>query len=624
MSGRLHLVVVGHVDHGKSTLIGRLLHETGSLPPGRLEELQAASKARGVPVEWSYALDAFQAERDQAITIDTTQLRFKTALRDVVIIDAPGHREFLKNMISGAAQADAALLVVDAAEGLKDQTRRHAYLLHLLGLRHVAVVINKMDLVGFDAARFKALSDEVMAYLGEIGVAVEAVIPIAARDGLNLKTPAAAMPWYQGPTVLAQLDRFPLRKAAGDAPLRLPVQDVYRFDERRIVVGRVEAGKVSVGDTLLFSPSGRTAKVKSIEAWGTSVLPLRARAGDVVGFTLDEPIFVERGDMASHAMRAPFLTDICRVSLFWLSDQPLMVGATYTAKIATREVKATVQAIERTIDTETLASRAVTAVHRNDVAEVVLRFSAPVAIDNYTENAACGRCVLIDGFQTVGGGVFSVEGYPDQRQAAAKSEHLYAVDHMLSRPQREARNGHRGAVLWFTGLSGAGKSTLAMRLEQLLFSRGFQTYVLDGDNVRRGLNSDLGFKPDDRAENIRRVGEVAALFADAGFIVVTSFISPYLADRARARQAAGERFHEVYIKADVSVCEARDPKGLYKKARLGEIQDFTGISAPYEAPLQPELTVDTSAQSVEACLTELLSYVDRTLVLGSLSQKARG
>ncbi|HSR71125.1 MAG TPA: adenylyl-sulfate kinase, partial [Kiloniellales bacterium] len=401
-----------------------------------------------------------------------------------------------------------------------------------------------------------------------------------------------------------------------DQPLRLPIQDVYKFGRQRILVGRVESGILRIGDRLLFSPSGKTAEVRSIEQWNAEPPPVEAHAGEAVGFTLDEPLFIERGEVASHPDPAPMLTTVFRATLFWLGRDPLELGKSYRMKLATQEATVTVQAIEKIVDTDSLAGRSGERVERNAVAEVILRSRRVLTLDPFRDVARCGRCVLIEDFDTVGGGVISMEGYPDQRRSlTVKSENLTAVDHRIAAGSRAERNGHLGGVLWFTGLSGAGKSTLAMEVEQRLFQRGYHVYVLDGDNVRRGLNANLGFSPEDRAENIRRVGEVAALFADAGFICISAFISPYRADRERARAAAAAGFHEVYIKADLATCEKRDPKGLYRRARAGEISDFTGVSAPYEAPATPELEVDTAAGSVEDCVARIVAYVEKAFAL---------
>lgn len=609
----LKIAVVGHVDHGKSTLIGRLLFDTGSLPPGKEEELKAVSARRGVAIEWSFVLDAFQAERDQAVTIDTTQIWFKTDKREYVIIDVPGHAEFLRNMVSGGASADAAVLVVDAAEGVREQTRRHGYLLHLLGIRQVAVVVNKLDLVGFDETRFAEVSREITEYLGEIGVTPAFVVPVSARDGDNIATVSERTAWYAGSSLLEALDRFDNVSLPIGQPLRMPIQDIYKFDQRRILAGRIESGTLRVGDTLLFSPSNKTARVQSIEDWNVEQLPVSARAGQSVGITLDDQIFVERGEIASRLDRPPQLTTVFRAHLFWLAHKPLEVGKRYKAKIAKQEAEVTVQSIEHVTDTDTLANRPGQRVERNAVAEVVLRSRQVLVVDEFRTIPKTGRCVLIDGYDTVAGGVISMEGYADQRQAlTVKSTNLTSVEHRLTAESRTQRNGHNGGVLWFTGLSGAGKSTLAMAVEQRLFQKGFHVYVLDGDNIRRGLNANLGFSPQDRAENIRRVGETAALFADAGIICITAFISPYQTDRDRARVASGDGFHEIYIEADLETCEQRDPKGLYRRARAGEIEEFTGISAPYEVPLEPELSVETAKQSIDLCVQQIVDYVERT------------
>ena len=608
----LRFVVVGHVDHGKSTLIGRLLVDTDSLPDGKLAELEAVSARRGGPLEWSFLLDSFQAERDQAITIDTTHIRFRWQQRDYIVIDAPGHREFLKNMIAGAAQADAAILVVDADEGLQEQTRRHAYLLHLLGLRQVAVVINKMDKVGYDIKRYETLGREVSAYLKELGMQPAAIVPISARNGDNMASISDQVSWYEGRCLLDVLAGFDSARPPVARPLRFPVQDVYRRDEKRILVGRVETGILRTGDELLFSPNNETARVESIEVWPAPDVPrMEAWAGESIGITLSKPVFVERGHMASHQAAPPMLSNVFRAHIFWLADAALKVGNTYKVRIATAEHPVSVQSIDRVIDTVDLESASNAAeVKRLAVAEVTLRTRDLIPLDPAGDNYRTGRLVIDDGIDIVGGGTVHMEGYADQRRFLTPSaRNIYAVSHLLTHDRRAVRNGHRGGIFWFTGLSGAGKSTLAMRVEEALFQKGLQTYVLDGDNVRHGLNADLGFTPDDRAENIRRVGHVAALMADAGSICITSFISPYRSDRDRARMILPERFHEIHIKASLNACETRDPKGLYKKARKGEISDFTGIDSPYEAPDNPDLVVDTENNDVETCVQQIIGFI---------------
>jgi bifunctional enzyme CysN/CysC len=623
----LRVVIVGHVDHGKSTLIGRLLYDTGSLPEGKKEELERISRKRGADViEWSFALDAFQAERDQAITIDTTQIWFKTKLRDYVIIDAPGHREFLKNMISGAAAADAAILVVDASEGVQEQTRRHAYLLNLIGMRQVAVVINKMDMVNFDPERFQEVSKEIVKYLGSIGLTASHILPISARHGDMIAQQSAQMPWHSGKTLLGVLDSFEVAAPPTARALRFPVQDVY-FQEggRRIVVGRVETGILRKGDTLLFSPTGEKATVTSIEVWPPNKDKVEAHAGESVGFTLDQKIYVDRGHTASHEKNPPMLSNVFRASIFWLADKPLRVGNSYKVRYGTAEAMVTVQSIDRVIDTQDLAQDDKgREVARNMVAEVTMRARDLLPIDTYTDNFRTGRMVIYEGHDVAGGGTLNMEGYADQRRTGTtKAQNIYTVSHLLDRDNRAQLKGHFGGVFWFSGLSGAGKSTIAMAVEKALFERNYHTYVLDGDNVRHGLCADLGFSPEDRAENIRRVGEVAGLMSDAGQIVITAFISPYRSDRDRARRAAPGRFHEIYVKADLAICEKRDPKGLYKKARKGEISDFTGIDSPYEPPENPELIVDTQENDIDTCVTQVLRYIEEIVALPAASSRKK-
>ncbi|MCH7931366.1 MAG: adenylyl-sulfate kinase, partial [Proteobacteria bacterium] len=520
----MNVVMVGHVDHGKSTVVGRLLNDTGSILDGKVEEIRAVCERRGMPFEWAFLMDALQAERDQGVTIDAAHVRFRTARRDYVIIDAPGHREFIKNMVTGAASAAAAVLVIDAAEGVREQTRRHGYLLRLLGVPQVAVAVNKMDLVDYAADRFDSVAREIRAYLERIGVEPTHIIPVDAREGDNVAARSRRMDWYDGPTVAEALDRFVTPPPPVDLPLRLPLQDVYRFDHRRILAGRIESGRLAVGDELLFSPSNKTARVAAIESWNSEPAPTQAVAGQSVGITLDEQIFVERGEVASHADDPPVETNVFRARLFWLGHAPLVEGQRYKLKLNTAEVPIEVQEIERVIDTSDLAAAPADKVERHGVAEVVLRARRMLALDTFAANPRTGRFVLVDGDDIAGGGVINMEGYPDQRALiTVKSTNVSVVEHSVSTEARAARNDHGGGVLWFTGFSGAGKSTLAIEVEQQLFRKGYQVYVLDGDNVRRGLNANLGFSPDDRAENIRRVGEVAALFADAGFIVISAF-----------------------------------------------------------------------------------------------------
>lgn len=607
----LRIALAGHVDHGKSTLVGRLVHDTGSLPDGKLEAIRASSAKRGMPFEWAFLLDAFQAERDQGITIDTTQVWLKTAKRAYTLVDAPGHKEFLRNMVTGAAAAEGALLVVDAKEGVREQSRRHGYLLSLLGLPQIVVAVNKMDLVGYDQARFAEVARDIGSYLDSLGVAPKAIIPVSGREGDNVAARSAATAWYRGPTLVEAIDGFLPPPSATDQPLRFPIQDVYKFDERRIIAGRIESGRLKVGDTLVFSPGGRKAKVATIEAWPEDRCPSEAEAGRSTGITLDDQIFVERGQIGHLEDSGPVETNSLRARLVWLGRQPLVRGKRYKLKLATAEHQVEVQTIERVIDTADLASRSADAVLSGEIAEVVLRARSTLAVDDARILPRTGRFVLVDGFDVAGGGTVSLDGHARSRRDVIRSTNVKREEGQVGLAERWQANGHRSGILWFTGLSGAGKSTLAIELEHHLFRKGWHVAVLDGDNIRHGLSADLGFAPEDRAENIRRVGEVAALFARAGIIVITAFISPYREDRDRVRRIAPDLFHEIHVAADLATCEQRDPKGLYRKARAGQIQEFTGISAPYEPPEAPELVVDTASQGLEACLSYLADYVER-------------
>ncbi len=620
------IVIVGHVDHGKSSLIGRLLYDTGSLPAGKKEELEAICEKRGQNFEWSFLLDAFQAERDQAITIDTTQIFFSTTARNYVIIDAPGHREFLKNMISGAAQADAGILVVDATEGVREQTRRHAYMLHLLGLQQIAVVINKMDKVNYDAKVFEAVKAETIEYLKSIGLNTSYIVPISAREGDMLSSRGDNMPWYEGKSLCDVFDAFAYKSAPTDLPLRFPVQDVYRFDEERVLVGRIETGTLHKGDTIFFSPTNEKATITAIKNWPSDESLMKASAGQSIGITLDDRIFVERGHVGSSVKNPPMLSNIFKANIFWLSNKPLKVGNSYTIRYGTIESKVTVQSIDTLIDTQDLKTdNNAQSVERNCVAEITLRARDSLPIDPHSTNPQLGRVVLYEGYDVAGGGLISMEGYPDQRSSAKpKSENIYKVTHSVTPNMRAERFGHYGAVFWFTGLSGSGKSTLAVAVEKQIFENNLNAYVLDGDNVRYGLNSDLGFSPEDRAENIRRIGEVAALQANSGVVVLSAFISPYQADREKARAALPNAFHEIYIKADLATCEGRDPKGLYKKARGGDIKQFTGIDSPYEAPDNPDLIVDTQLNDIETCVAQIVDYIKANVIMDKKQNASDG
>ena len=608
---QVRIVIVGHVDHGKSTLVGRLLHETGSLPEGKLEMLQAVSARRGMPFEWSFLLDALQTERDQGITIDTTQIRFRTNSRDIVLIDAPGHAEFLRNMITGASQADGAVLIIDALEGVRDQTRRHGYLLPLLGIKQVAAVVNKMDRVDFAAARFDEISAEISAHLTGLGVTPAAIIPISARDGDGVAARTPRISWYDGPTVVEALDALEPARPLAQLPLRLPVQAIYKFDDRRIVAGRIESGDLAAGDEIVIMPAGKIAKIRTVESWPVTPIKRRQGAGRSVGITLDRELFVERGDIIAHAGASPRDTRRLRARIFWLHDKPLSKGDQILVRLGTREARASVVAIEKAVDPGELSSAENKAIARNHVGEIDISLAQPIAADAYADNPRTGRLVVEVSGRIAGGGlVLSV----DAGQRAVPVD-IVPVESALRPDERSARYRHNGAVIWLTGLPGAGKSTLARALERRLFSRGGSPILLDGDTLRAGLNGDLGFSSADRSENIRRLAEVATHLARNGHIAIVAAVSPAREDRAAARRIADSSFREIYVATPAEVCESRDPKGHYAKARAGALKGFTGIGNDYEAPTQSELTLDTSTRSVTEAADQIERMLARTGIL---------
>ncbi len=613
----LRIVIVGHVDHGKSTLIGRLLQETGGVSAAKIESLKAMSDKRGMPFELSFLLDSLQAERDQGITIDTSEIRFRTADRDVALIDAPGHTEFLRNMITGAARADAALLLIDAAEGVREQTRRHAYLLHLLGIRQVVVILNKMDRIGFDEQVYKSIVSEISTYLENLGLLAAEVVPISARDGDGVAKHSERIAWYRGPTVLQVIDTFSPARPAEDLALRLPVQAVYKFDDRRIIAGRIETGRLALGDEVVFQPSGKTAIVRTIEAWPArddNAQYVDREAGHSVGITLDREIFVERGEIIATGATRPKVARSLRARIFWLAEEPLYTGASLTIRLATASTKARIAAIHNVIDPGQLSQTAHATVNSNEVAEVEFGLFQPLGADLHTVNPKTGRIVVEHAGRIAGGGlILSVAS--DEAPLRPANRAVTPVASTVSVAERIARNGHEGAVLWFTGLPGSGKSTIARSIERRIFDLGGMPLLLDGDTMRAGLNNDLGFANSDRAENVRRLAEVSSLLAKNGSIAIAAAISPVAADRAMARELVGDRFFEIHVATPLEVCEERDPKGLYKRARAGEIKGFTGVDGIYEEPRTPDLTLRTDQLPLEAAVARVVDLLRDTGIL---------
>ena len=525
-SENLNIVIVGHVDHGKSTLLGRLYADTGSLPDGKLEKVQAICKQQGKEFEYAFLFDAFLEEQEQGITIDTARTFFMWKGRQYIIIDAPGHKEFLKNMISGAARAEAALLLIDALEGVKEQSKKHGYLLSLLGVRQFAVVVNKMDLVGYRQDVFDGIEKEYREFLGQFKAVPAQFIPVSAKLGDNIANRSQAMSWYSGPTVLDTLSAFQKETARSEQPLRLSVQDVYKFDARRIITGRITAGRLKVGDHLVFSPSNKRANIRTVEAFNIEPQPTEGQAGQSIGITLDEQIFVERGEIASHQEYLPSVSTAFRANLFWLGKKPLEKGRKYLLRVATKEVDCEVASIHRIIDTMDLAQQqGSNSVGKNQVAELTLRTKAPVAFDLSASFEATGRFVLVDEYDIAGGGIITELVHDDQeflREEARRRDFAW-VKGEVTVEDRAQQYGHRAAIVLITGGRHTGKSFLARKLEGRLVADGRHAYLLDGENLRRGLDADLSEEERGQTtEMARRYGEVARLLIDTGLIVVST------------------------------------------------------------------------------------------------------
>ncbi len=520
---RMNIVIVGHVDHGKSTLLGRLYADTGTLPEGKIEKIQAICRQQGKEFEYAFLFDAFLEEQQQGITIDTARTFFIWGDRQYIIIDAPGHKEFLKNMVSGAARAQAALLIIDALEGVRDQSKRHGLLLSMLGVKQVTVVVNKMDLVKYREDTFRAIEKEYRAFLTQLNVVPQYIIPASAKQGVNITEVSPETPWYTGPSVLDSLAHFHLEPSGSEQALRFPLQDVYKFDARRILVGRITAGKLKIGDRLVFSPTNKSANVRSIEAFNVDPLPTQAIAGQSVGITLDEQIFVERGHIATHEESRPLVSTQIRANLFWLGTRPLETGRTYTMRLATREVPCEVGVIHRIVDANNLDDRHTqTTVQRNEVADITLRTKSPIAFDLYSDFETTGRFVLVDNYDVAGGGIIteSISDEQENFRTEARERDSAWVKGDVGVEERSRHYGHRAAVVLFTGPDTTAKSFLARKLETVLVAEGRHAYLLAAENLQRGLDADLhDTKPE---EIVRRFGEVVRLLADTGSLVITT------------------------------------------------------------------------------------------------------
>jgi len=604
----LRFITCGSVDDGKSTLIGRLLHEARCVPEDQLLALAQDSRKHGTQgeaIDFALLVDGLLAEREQGITIDVAYRYFSTPQRNFVVADTPGHEQYTRNMATGASTAQLALILVDARKGLLVQTRRHSRIVAMMGIRHVVLAVNKMDLVGYEQGVFENIVAQYRAFAEGLGFVSIQPMALSALQGDNMVAPSPRMPWHQGPDLLKYLNQVEVQDAAGEGPFRMPVQWVNRPNaDFRGLCGRIAQGTLRQGDAVRVMPSGVLSSVKAIVVWQGECAS--AEAGDSITITLADDVDVGRGDVMVAGQAPAEVADQFEARLLWMGEPPLLAGRSYLMKLHTREVATTVTDIKFREDIDSGGHMAAKSLGKNEIGMVNLSLAAPVVFAPYEENHVLGGFILIDrlSFETVAAGmlVFALR--------RASNIHWQALE--VGKAARAALMQQRPRCVWFTGLSGSGKSTIASLLEKHLHAQGVYTYLLDGDNVRHGLNRDLGFTEADRVENIRRVAEVARLMLDAGLVVLVAFISPFRADRAMARSlfAPGE-FLEVFVDAPLADCEARDPKGLYAKARRGELKNFTGIDSPYEPPVAADVHLHTANSNPQAQVDEIAALLLR-------------
>ena len=611
----LRVSTAGSVDDGKSTLIGRLLYDTKSIYDDQLEAVEAASKKRGdAYVDLALLTDGLRAEREQGITIDVAYRYFSTPKRKFIIADTPGHIQYTRNMVTGASTAELTIVLIDARKGVLTQSKRHGFLASLLQIPHVLVAVNKMDLVDFAEESYNRIVAEYSEFALKLQIRDLTFIPISALMGDNIVNKSERMPWYQGPTLLHHLEHVNVGAARNLVDFRFPVQMVIRpHQDFRGFAGTVASGTIAPGEEISVLPSGKQSRVKSIVTYDGELA--EAAAGDAVTITLEDEIDISRGDMIVRRRNLPQAATELECTLCWMSETPMNPAGAYLLQHTTRQVRAFITEVTYRIDVDTLHREPVAALALNEIGRVKITTTQPVFFDPYHQNRGTGSFILIDlaGNTTVAAGMIRskvqvLSELVAVEPARKRSTNVVWEGTAVARDLREALNQHKAAVLWFTGLSGSGKSTIARAVERRLYEQGVRTFYLDGDNVRHGLNGDLGFSPEARKENIRRVAEVAKLAFEHGNVVLCTFISPYREDRAFARSLlpAG-RFFELYVKCDLEVAKRRDPKGLYAKALRGEIPEFTGISAPYEEPDAPEILAESDLESSEEIVERILA-----------------
>jgi bifunctional enzyme CysN/CysC len=611
--GLLRFLTCGSVDDGKSTLIGRLLYDSALVFEDQLQSVERESKRpnapRGGEIDLSLLVDGLQAEREQGITIDVAYRYFATPRRKFIVADTPGHVQYTRNMATGASNCDFAVLLVDARQGVLTQTRRHACILSLLGIKKGAVAINKMDLIDFDQEKFEAIVEDFTAFAEPLGFDSIVAIPVSALKGDNVTAPSAHMHWYHGPTLLGHLETVDVTPEAAAGPFRFPVQWVNRPHlDFRGYAGTVASGSVKPGDEVVIHPSGKRVHVARIVTADGDLE--EATEGDAIALTFAEEVDASRGDVIASPDAAPSTSDQVAAKLIWFDEEEMLPGRAYTVRCGSQTTTATVSALKYKLNVDNLDHVAGKTLEMNEVGLCNLSMTKPLVFDPYGVNAETGSFILIDRFTnaTVAAGMIE---FGLRRATNVQWQELF-----IDKGARAGLKGQRPCVLWFTGLSGSGKSTIANTLERRLHALGRHTYMLDGDNVRHGLNKDLGFTDADRVENIRRVAEAARLFVDAGLIVMVSFISPFRSERNMARELVGEgEFIEIYVDTPLEVCEERDPKGLYRKARAGLIRNFTGIDSNYEPPERPELDLRTSETTPEVLAELVLAELKRRQVV---------
>lgn len=611
----LRIATAGSVDDGKSTLIGRLLYDTKSIFEDQMEQIEGASRRLGeTGVNLALLTDGLRAEREQKITIDVAYRYFATPRRKFILADTPGHVQYTRNMVTGASTADVAIVLVDARKGVLTQSRRHSFIASLLGIPHIVVAVNKMDLVNWSEAVYRQIVADYTAFADKLTVNDITFVPMSALEGDNVVTTSPRMPWYQGGPLLHLLESIAPGRRRNTIDFRFPVQYVVRPNQTfRGYAGTLASGSVHVGDDVLSLPSGVGSRVKSIETFDGP--RDEAQAGDAVVLTLETEIDVSRGDMLVRRKNVPTVSDRFDAYLCWMNDAPMQVGKSYALLHTSREVQAFVERVEYTVDIETMHRESANALQLNEIGRVELVTARPLCFDSYRVNSATGSFVLIDPATnvTVGAGMIRGETTPLERETPTASPDVTWEPWNIPRPEREERQGHGGAVIWLTGLSGSGKSTIARAVERALFADGLKTVLLDGDQLRHGLNGDLGFSPADRQENVRRAGEVARLFFETGHVVLCAFVSPYAADRDRVRSLfPPDRFAEVFVSAPLDVLRVRDPKGLYRREQADDTLQLSGVRSAFEVPAQPALRLDTDRLDVGTAVQAVLD-VARTL-----------